>query len=81
MRVVFAEPFQNNYRGLPVRTKTKFEKQIQFLLKDLRHPSLRAKKFDESNDVWQARVDNKYRFYFQIRKDIYFILNIMKHRD
>ena len=77
----FAEPFQDRFRKLPDRIKRHFKKQILFLLKDLRHPSLRAKKFDESDNIWQARVNGHYRFYFQIRGDIYYILNIRKHKD
>jgi plasmid maintenance system killer protein len=32
----------------------------------LLHPSLHAKKYDEENDVWQARVNKDWRFYFTI---------------
>lgn len=81
MKVIFTEPFQNNYKFLPRRIETKFEKQVLFLSKDLRYPSLRSKKFDEVNNVWQARANGKYRFYFQIHKDTYYILNIINHRD
>ena len=81
MKVRFAEPFQDYYKKLPQEVKRRLEKQLNFLLKDIRHPSLRAKKFDEAQDVWQARVNGHYRFYFQIRGDTYFILNLRKHRD
>ena len=52
---------------------------MEFLLKNIRYPSLRAKKYDEARDIWQARVDHNYRFYFKITQDIYYILNIIKH--
>ena len=81
MKVRFAEPFSRTYRKLSHETKENFEKQLKFLARDLRHPSLHAKKYDESNDVWQARVDRKYRFYFQILGETYFILNILKHPE
>jgi hypothetical protein len=29
-------------------------------------PSLRAKKYDEAQDYWQARVNRDWRFYFTI---------------
>lgn len=58
-----------------------FEKQLRFLLQDLRHPSLRAKKYDESRGIWQARVTSNVRFYFSIVRDMYIILDIEKHRD
>jgi len=59
--------------------KAKFDKQLGFLLSNLRHPSLRAKKYDEARDIWQARVDNQYRFYFRIEGDTYQILSVIPH--
>lgn len=81
MRIVFSEPFQKRYKYSSDLLKKRFKKQLVFLVKDLRHPSLRAKKFNEAEDVWQARINGHYRFYFQIRGDTYHILNIRKHRD
>jgi hypothetical protein len=49
------------------------------LLQNLRHTSLRAKKYDEARDIWQARNDRAWRFYFQIRGDTYYLLSITPH--
>ena len=38
-----------------------------------------AKKYDESQDLWQARVNKDWRFYFQIREDVYYIVDIIPH--
>ncbi|TSC55917.1 MAG: hypothetical protein Greene071421_580 [Parcubacteria group bacterium Greene0714_21] len=81
MKVRFAEPFSRAYTKLSHQTKQNFEKQLKFLIRNLRHPSLHAKKYNEANDVWQARVDSKYRFYFQILGETYLILNIFKHPE
>jgi hypothetical protein len=35
-----------------------FIKQIYFLARNLQHPSLHAKKYDESKDLWQARIND-----------------------
>lgn len=56
-----------------------FDKQVALLAENLRHPSLRAKKYDEANDVWQARVTKGWRFYFQIEDDTYTILSVRAH--
>ena len=40
-------------------------------LASLQYPSLRAKKYDESADLWQARVNKDWRFYFTITDDTY----------
>jgi plasmid maintenance system killer protein len=49
------------------------------LIENLQHPSLRAKKFSESEDLWQARVNKDWRFYFKIESDTYIIVRIIPH--
>ena len=62
-------------------SQRRFQKQITLLLRDIRHPSLHAKKFDEAQDIWQARLDDNARFYFKITRDKYSLLDIKKHKD
>lgn len=40
---------------------------------------LRAKKYDEATDLWQARVNRDWRFYFTIAGDTYRIEDVMPH--
>ena len=65
--------------GAPLSVQKAFDKQIVLLAENLRHPSLRAKKYDEASDVWQARVTKGWRFYFQIDGDTYTILSVIAH--
>ena len=53
----------------PSAVKKAFFKQTRLLAADLRHPSLQAKKFDEVEDLWQARVNRDWRFYFAIENE------------
>ena len=50
-----------------------------WLEENLRHPSLRGKKYDESRNIWQARDNKDWRFYFLIRDDVYYIIDIIPH--
>jgi mRNA interferase RelE/StbE len=70
---------QRDYDDLPARLKRAVDKQLNFLLQNIRYPSLRTKKYSEASDVWQARVNDDYRFYFQITGDIYWIIRITPH--
>ncbi len=79
MKVRLTAKGQTDYDALPPRLKRAVDKQLRFLLRDLRYPSLKAKKYNESSDVWQARVNDDYRFYFQIIGDIYWIISITPH--
>ena len=55
-----------------------FGKQLANLLRDLRHRSLDGKKYERAHDVWQARVNGGWRFYFCIER-VYAILDILAH--
>jgi hypothetical protein len=56
-----------------------FDKQCGFLLENLNHPSLRAKKYDEAMGLWQARVYRNWRFYFTIEAEQYHLHDIRPH--
>lgn len=80
-RLRFTDRAQEDYARLSPRLKAQTDKQLDFLVQDLRHPFLRAKKYDESRDIWQARISRDYRVYFLIERDTYVILTIRKHPD
>ncbi len=63
----------------PLPVQKAFIKQINFLVRNLQHPGLHAKKYDEANDRWQARVTGDWRFYFTMEGDTYRILDIAPH--
>jgi mRNA-degrading endonuclease RelE of RelBE toxin-antitoxin system len=79
MNLRYTDRFEGQYRALPESRKAKIDRQLEFLVENLRHPSLRAKKYDESRGIWQARVDRRYRFYFQIERDTYILLSVIPH--
>ena len=69
MRLSYTERFRRSYESAPARIQRAFDRRIALLVQNLRHPSLRAKKYDESRDIWQARVNGGWRFYFKIEGD------------
>jgi mRNA interferase RelE/StbE len=79
MRLVLAPRAAKQYQELEPKLQALVDKQFKLLLDNLRHPSLKAKKYDEVRDIWQGRVNRDYRFYFRIRDDVYDILAITKH--
>lgn len=79
MLIQRTERFLKNYLTASKRVQKACDKQLIFLMEDIRHPSLRAKKYDESRDVWQARINDDWRFYFTIINDIYILISMMPH--
>jgi mRNA interferase RelE/StbE len=79
MELFYTERFLKSLADTPEQVRKAFYKQAEFLVQNLRHPSLRAKKYDEANDVWQARVNRDWRFYFTIQEDTYYLIDIIPH--
>lgn len=71
--------FNRHYVTAPREVQHAFDKQLRYLLQDLRHPSLRAKKYDPTQGIWQARITRGWRFYFLIESDAYVLLDIIPH--
>jgi len=67
MKALFTVRFHRSFADAPEDIKKAFEKQLPHLLRDLRHPSLQAKKYDATR--WQGRVTRGWRFYFRIEGD------------
>jgi plasmid maintenance system killer protein len=63
----------------PLPVQKAFIKQINFLVRNLHHPGLHAKKYDEAQDIWQARINQDWRFYFTIANDTYRIRELKPH--
>jgi plasmid maintenance system killer protein len=79
MNVALSDRALRAIADAPVAVRKAFHKQLSFLERDIRHPSLQAKKYDESRDLWQARVNLDWRFYFTIEGDMYRIQDITPH--
>jgi mRNA-degrading endonuclease RelE of RelBE toxin-antitoxin system len=68
MRAYYSEKFKKAYKDAPDSVKKAFKKQAGFLRTDIRHSSLNAKKYNEKDGVWQARVNRSWRFLFYNRR-------------
>jgi hypothetical protein len=56
MKLQWTSHFIRAYRKAPREIQTAFDKQSLLWLGNLRHPSLRARKYDDGRGRWQARV-------------------------
>ena len=79
MKLKYSSHFKRNYKFLPINIRKKFQKQVDYFLVDFNYPSLCVKKYNKEKNIWQARVDKNYRFYFLIEKDVCFLLDIRSH--
>ena len=79
MRVRLTERSRRQYADAPLGVQRAFDRKLELLTENLRHPSLRAKKYDEGTAVWQGRITRGWRFYFQIEADTYLVLSLIPH--
>jgi hypothetical protein len=79
MRLHYTERFRRSYAEAPPNVQRAFDRRALLLVKNLRYPSLRAKKYDEQRGIWQARINGGCRFYFQIEGDVYYLIDMMAH--
>jgi hypothetical protein len=79
MQLFYTDRFLRSYEEASAAVQKQCDKQLGILTRDLRHPSLRAKKYDEARGIWQARVNRGWRFYFMIVDDRYYLLDMMAH--
>jgi mRNA interferase RelE/StbE len=79
MKVRFTDRADKDYAELTENLRKAFGKQLELLLTNLRHPSLRAKKLEGHDDLWQARINRSWRFYFKIEDDEYTVIGIVPH--
>ena len=61
MKLDYTQSALDSLKALPSPIRKAFYKQAAFLVENLRHPSLRAKKYNEAEDKWQARVNQDWR--------------------
>jgi mRNA-degrading endonuclease RelE of RelBE toxin-antitoxin system len=79
MNVIYSKQAVESLKYASPAVRKAFFKQVGFLAQNLHHPSLRAKKYDESQDLWQARVNKDWRFYFTIIGDTYSVEDVIPH--
>jgi Txe/YoeB family toxin of Txe-Axe toxin-antitoxin module len=79
MRLHLSARFIAQYDDAQLGVQKAVLKQLKLLESNVRHPSLHAKKFNEAEDVWQARINKSWRFYFKIEKDVYRIIEMKTH--
>jgi len=56
--------FKKAYQSLPKHIQEKTAKAFLLFRKDPAHPSLVVKKIQGHSDIWEGRIDQKFRFTF-----------------
>ncbi len=79
MKIAFTKPFHKDYQELPAHIQLRIDEQIERLLDNPRHPSLRMKKMEGRPSIWEARITGGYRMTLQIDGDTYLLRRVGPH--
>jgi mRNA interferase RelE/StbE len=66
--IYFSQEFKKAYQSLDKTDQKKVDEKLQLFVKDPHHPSLRTKKIQSLEHIWEATINTKIRFtwsYFQ----------------
>jgi hypothetical protein len=76
MKIAYVLRALDALESAPTIVRKAFFKQVGFLGANLKHPSLHAKKYDESATSGKHGVNKDWRFYFVITGDTYVITDV-----
>ena len=78
-RFAWLPRFERDYRKLPSGLKSRVDRTLQQLERDLRHPGLRVKKMEGTADIWEARVSRGCRITFNLEGDLILLRTVGEH--
>jgi mRNA interferase RelE/StbE len=64
MKIVVLKSFDKDQKKLPKEVKEQLLKKLLYLETNINHPSLRAKKIQGYEDIWEVSITMTYRITF-----------------
>ena len=77
LKLTRTERFKRSVLDLDPRAREKLRKQLGILISNPRHPSLGVKKIKGTKSIFEARVDDHYRFTFEYGEKGEIILRVV----
>ena len=81
MRFLYTARFQRAYANMSDKQIESVKKALRLLVADLRHPSLRVKKMQDTADIWEARASRALRLTFEIHGDALVLRTVGGHDE
>lgn len=81
LKFVFTERFQENFTKLDEQSQKAIQKAIRLMSHDIKHPSLRAKKMEGTDYIFEASANMDIRITFHYEKPDRLILRNCGHHD
>ncbi len=78
-RLAWLPRFERDYHKLPATLKAQVDQALLQMEEDLRYPSLRVKKMQSSQDIWEARVTRSCRITFNLGGELITLRTVGEH--
>jgi mRNA interferase RelE/StbE len=77
--ILFTKQFEQAYEKLTKAEKRSVRKALALLGDNPKYPSLRVKKMEGKQNVWEARPSKRLRMTFEIVEETIFMRNVGEH--
>lgn len=81
MKFVFTERFKKSYKNLSAEAQKAFHKKLELLSNDQRHPSLRTKKIQGTDNIFECSITMAVRMTWQYKGEAILLRVIGEHDD
>jgi mRNA-degrading endonuclease YafQ of YafQ-DinJ toxin-antitoxin module len=71
--------FDKDYARLPQHLQERVDQKLALFIENPRHPSLRIKKMQGHNDIWEGHISYGYCFTFRIVEDTCLLRRVGTH--
>ena len=78
-KIEVSKTFKKNFEKLPKEIQERFREKLHLLIENFQHPSLRVKKMQGKEDIWEASISDSYRITFSIIENVIMFRNIGVH--
>lgn len=81
MKIYYSSIFKEKVKLLDKKTKKTFKNKLKLMINNLYHPSLRTKKIQGTDNIFEASITMGYRMTWQYYKEGVLLRNIGEHDD
>lgn len=79
-KITYSKAFKKHYKKLSDTEKKQTKKKLKFFIKNPTHPSLRTKKIQGTDGIWESSVNMDIRIiWFYENNELIFLLDIGHH--
>ena len=81
MRLQYTDRFQRAYNDLTDDDAERVKKALRLLVGDPRHPSLRVKRIQDTDHIWEASASLSIRLTCEMQGDLIVLRNVGAHDE